>query len=149
MSYFESFHEYTRDIESIGKAFTRPLGEENRGWRAILSGAVLPAVFVSLGWLFLVFLWHQFIISVMTVSDYQADPGLLAVVFGLFIAWSHFWFVITGSIVRGMVSGHRTGGKDEERRAPIRDSRGTNERGTVELLIPTTQSYDQPIGQWH
>ena len=148
MSYFESFHEYNRDIESIGKAFTMPLGEENRGWRAILSGAVLPVVFASLGWIFTVFLWHQFIVSVMTVSDYQTDPGLLVIVFGLFVAWSHFWFVLTGSIVHGL-SGHRTEGKNEEMRAPIRNPRGAIEGVTVELLIPTAQRYDQPIGRWH
>ncbi len=150
MSTSESLQEYVRDIESIGTSFVSPLDSEKRGWVSILSGAVLPLVLSALGWLFITFLWQQFILSLVPSVEYNTDPALLAMVFGVFTFMTHFWFVLTGTIVQEISNGFTAAQKEVSAQLIAAGTpRSAIEGITIEILAPSSQRYDRPIGRWH
>jgi hypothetical protein len=152
MSEPESIHDYHRDIESIGRTFVYPLEDRGHGVLAIMFGAILPLVFILLGWTFLSYIWYTFIISVAEVGTYHADPGLLLAAFGLFAYVSHFWTMLTMSIVHGvrqpstltilesgLDSGLKNGGEELMGMDDV----------SMDIGVPTSGRFDQPIGRWH
>jgi len=99
MNYIESFETYRTEVEYLGEAFVQPLAKNPNSLKGYFFGGLLPLAFLGLVWSFLLLLWRLFFVSVLATFHQHLNPDILLFVFILFAVWSHFWFLLSRSIL--------------------------------------------------
>ena len=86
-------------VSNLAESFVLPMEDGKHRYKSFIQGFVFPMVYIGLGWLFLGFLWQQFILSLLFVLDHGLDFALMLLVFFFFSALSYYWFQLTRSIL--------------------------------------------------